>query len=224
MGAIDPAGKLDAVDDIAPLVRPAHLEAAGRAARQLQKIIGLQDHVIEFEEGERLLPIQPHLHRIEAQHPVDREMLADIAQERDIFEAVQPLRIVEHDGVGRPVPEGQEAGEHALDAGDILRDQIGGEQLARFILKARVADLAGAAAHQDDGLVSRALQLAQHHDRHQMPDMQRRRGRIETDIARHNLLRGERIQPFRVGQLVDITPLVEQAQQIGCVVAHGRRP
>ncbi len=35
-------------------------------------------------------------------------MLADIAQERDIFELVEPLRIVEQDRIGRTVAEGQE--------------------------------------------------------------------------------------------------------------------
>src|SRR3712207_8827755 len=44
-------------------------------ARQLQEVIGLEDHVVEFQEGERLLPVEPQLHALEAQHPVDREML-----------------------------------------------------------------------------------------------------------------------------------------------------
>ena len=39
-----------------------------------------QDHVVEFEERQRLLAVEPLLDGIEAQHPVDREMLADVAQ------------------------------------------------------------------------------------------------------------------------------------------------
>ena len=38
------------------------------------------------------------------------------------------------------------------------------EQLARFVLEARIADLAGAAAHQHDRLVPGLLQPAQQHD------------------------------------------------------------
>jgi hypothetical protein len=48
--AVDPAAKLDAVDDVAPLIRSAELEDAARAPRQLEEIIGLKDHVVEFEE------------------------------------------------------------------------------------------------------------------------------------------------------------------------------
>src|SRR3546814_2215085 len=53
--------------------------------------------------------------------------------------------------------------------------------------------------------------------------MQAGRGRVEADIAGHDLLRRERIEPFRVGRLVDIAPLVEQAQQVGFVMGHGAR-
>ncbi len=52
-------------------------------------------------------------------------------------------------------------------------------------------------------------EAAQHHDRNEMADVERRRSRIIADIARHHLARRERIQPFRIGQLVDIAALVE---------------
>ena len=199
LGAIDPAGEFDAIDDIAPLVGPAHLQATGGAARQFQKIVGLQDHIIEFEEAERLFAVEPQLDRIEAEHPVDREMLADVTQERDIFELVEPVGIVDHHRVGRAIAEGQEAFEHALDARDILRDLFVGQQRAGFVAQRRIADLAGAATHQDDRLVPGLLHPPQHHDLHQAADVQRRRGGIETDIARHHLARGHGVEAGRVG-------------------------
>lgn len=122
------------------------------------------------------------------------------------------------------VTEGQEALEHALDARDILRDHLGRHQLARLVLEARVADLAGAAAHQHDRLVARLLHPPQHHDLHHRADMERGRRRVETDIAGHDLAGGEGIEPFRIGELMDIAPFIEQAQQIGCVTGHGGRP
>ena len=61
------------------------------------------------------------------------------------------------------------------------------EQLARLVLEARIADLAGAAAHQHDRLVPGLLQPAQQHDLDQAADVERRRGRIEADIAGHDL-------------------------------------
>ncbi len=44
------AAEIDAVDDVAPLIRAAHLQDAAEALLQLDEIVGLQDHVVEFEE------------------------------------------------------------------------------------------------------------------------------------------------------------------------------
>ena len=94
-----------------------------RAPRQLEEVVGLEDHVVEFEEGQRLLAVEPQLDAVEGQHPVDREMRADVAQERDVVERVEPVGIVDHDRVGRAVAEGQEALEHAPDRGDVGVDR-----------------------------------------------------------------------------------------------------
>ncbi len=51
--------------------------------------------------------------------------------------------------------------------------------------------------------------------------MQRRSGRIEADIAGDDLLRGQCVEPFRVGRLVDIAAVVEQAQEVGFIFGHG---
>ncbi len=141
-------------------------------ARQLQEIIGLQDHVVEFKEGQRLFTVQPQLHRIERQHAVDGEMPPDIAQQLDIAELAQPVVIVDHDRVGRAVTERQEAFEHPADRSDVGVDAVIVEQLAAFILARRIADLGGAAAHDDDGLVPGLLQAAQQHDQHEVADME----------------------------------------------------
>jgi hypothetical protein len=54
--------EIDAVDDVAPLVGAAHLQPAAVALVQLHEVVGLQDHVVEFEEGQRLLAVEPQLH------------------------------------------------------------------------------------------------------------------------------------------------------------------
>ena len=68
---VHPAGQFNAVDDIAPLVRSAHLERHAHFLGKMAEIVSLQDHVVEFEEGHRLLALKPKLDRIERQHPVD---------------------------------------------------------------------------------------------------------------------------------------------------------
>ena len=106
------------------------------APRQLEEVVGLEDHVVEFEEGQRLLAVEPQLDAVEGQHPVDREMRADVAQERDVVELVEPVVIVDHDRVGRPVAEGQEALEHPADQAMLASIVLVGEQLAAFVLAA----------------------------------------------------------------------------------------
>ena len=82
------------------------------AAVKLQKIIGLQDHVVEFEEAERLLAVEAGFDRLERQHPVDGEVPPDIAQEIEVVEPVEPLGIVEHERAAILV--GEVAGEDAV--------------------------------------------------------------------------------------------------------------
>ena len=101
---VQAAAEIDAVDDIAPLIGAAHLQHAAVTPVQLDEIVGLQDHVVEFEKRQFLLPLEPQLHRIERQHAVDGEVAADVAQEVDIVERVEPVGIVGHDGVCRRHP------------------------------------------------------------------------------------------------------------------------
>src|SRR3546814_9717180 len=62
---VDPPAELDAVDDVAPLVGAAHLQDAFPPARQLQEVVGLEDHVVEFQERQRLFALEPELHAVE---------------------------------------------------------------------------------------------------------------------------------------------------------------
>ena len=78
-------------------------------------------------------------------------MPADVAQELEIVERVEPLGIVELDGVGRAIAEGKEGFEGAADAGLVRLDDLLGQQLPCLVLAGRVADLGGAAADQRDG-------------------------------------------------------------------------
>ena len=151
------AAEIDAVDDIAPLVGAAHLQHAAVALVQLDEIVGLQDHVVEFEERQFLLAVEPQLHRIEGEHAVDREMPADVAQEIDVVERVQPVGIVGHDGVAAGILECQELGEDGADALEIFVDISSVRMRAALVLAGRIADARGAAAHQRDRPVAGLL-------------------------------------------------------------------
>ena len=194
LGCFHTPGQFDAVDNVAPLVGPAHLQAATEAERQFAKVIGLQNHVVEFKEGEWLFALKPQLDRIEGQHPVDGEVRANSAQHFDIAERAQPLVVINHHCVGRSVAEGQQSLEHHADRGDVRLNIIAGEHLAALVLAGRIADFGGAAAHHDDWLMPGLLQPSQHHNLHQRANMQRWRGGIEANIARHDLPRSQGIK------------------------------
>jgi hypothetical protein len=99
-------------------------------------------------------------------------MLADIAQEIEVVERVQPVGIVRHHGIAGAVAELQELREHLADAGQVPLDQLVGEDRAAIVLAGGVADARRSAAHQRDRTVAGLLHPVQHHDRHQRADMQ----------------------------------------------------
>src|SRR5690606_33857286 len=103
-------------DDVTPLVRAAHLQVTAIPPRQLDEVVGLQDHVIELDERQLLLALEPQPHRIHGQHAVDREVAADISQEVDVIERDEPLGVVDHDRIVSPRAEPQKAAEDLLDA------------------------------------------------------------------------------------------------------------
>src|SRR3546814_5991927 len=102
-------------------------------------------------------------------------MLADVPQEGDVFQLFQLLGIIDHDSIGWAIAKGKKSLKHPANGCDILRNRVSGQKLARLILEAGIADLAGATAHDHDGLVPCALRLDQHHAGYQMADVQDRK-------------------------------------------------
>ena len=188
---------------------------------QFDEVVSLQHHVVELDEAQRLLALEPELDRVVGQHAVDAEMPAIVAQEIDVIELIEPVGVVDHESVARALAEAQEFREHLLDAGDVRADLGIGKQLAGLVLAGRIADLGGAAANQHDRAVARLLQLAQHHDADEVADMQGRCGAVEADIAGQSLAARELVQPRLVSRLMDIAPGRKLVQEVRFDGAHG---
>ena len=167
---------------------------------------------MKFQERERLLAVEALLHGLEAEHPVDREVPAVLAQEGDVVERVEPLRVVGHQG--RVIAEIEVALEYPPNAGDVGGDLLAGEKLPALVLAGRIAHLGGAAPHQHDGAMARALHVPQHHDLDEAPDVQRIGGRVEPDVSRDRSGCGGGVQRFEVGALVEVPALDERAQEL----------
>ena len=161
----------------------------------LREIIGLQAHVVEFDEGELVLALQPQLDAVHRQHAVDREMPADVAQELDIIEVRQPVGVVEQQRVASAFAKAQEFLENRLDRGLVGVDLLNGQQLAALVLAGRIANARGAAADERQGLAAGALQPGEQHDRQKRADMQRGRRAIKADIGRKAALARFRVEP-----------------------------
>ena len=173
---------------------------------QLDEIVGLQDHVVEFEERQLLVALEAHAHAVEGQHAVDREMAPDIAQELDVVELRQPLGVVDHQRIAAAIAEADEARERAPDAVLVPFDLIEGEQAPALVAAGRIADAGRAAAHQGDRLAAGLLQPMQHHDRQEMPDMQGRGRAVVAHIGGELAGPCLGVEALGIGALVDDSP------------------
>ena len=183
----------------------------------------MQDHVVELEKRQRLVAIEAQADRIHRQHAIDREVPADVAQQRYVEQRVEPVGVVRHDG--RPAgirAELDEIGEAALDRLHVGVDLIGRQQLAGLVATGRISDLGRAAAHQRDRLVAGLLQPAQDHDRDEMADMQRIGGAVVADIRGQFAGGGLAVERFGVGALVHESAFLENAHEVGFELGHDR--
>ena len=187
---------------------------------QFHEIVRLQDHVVEFEEGQRLVALEPQPHRVHRQHAVDREVAADVAQQRDVEQVVQPLGVVRHHRVGRAGAEGEVVGEALLDARHVVVDLRRREKLAGLVAAGGVADLGRAAAHQRDRLVTALLPPAQQHDLQQVADMQRVGGAVEADIGGAGAARQQLVEARGIAALMNHAALVHDTHEIRLETRH----
>ncbi len=224
LGACHAPAEIGAHHDVAPLVRAAHLQDADVALVEFHEVVGLQDHVIEFEEGERLIALEPELHRIHGQHAVDREVPADVAQQRDIEQRVEPVGVVGHHRIGLAAAERKIVAEALADARHVGVDLCRRQQLARLVAARRIAHLGRAAAHQRDRLVPGFLPPAQQHDLQQVPDMERIGGAVEADIGAAGASRQQLVQARGIAALMHHAALVHDPHEIRLEARHSLRP
>ena len=100
-------------------------------------------------------------------------MFADIADELQEGELAHPVVVVDQQGgVGFLAVEVEELAQLFFDALLVVAQRGFIQQVAFLAFAGGVADHAGGAAEQGDGPVAAALQVRQHHDAHQVADMQ----------------------------------------------------
>ena len=182
LAALHAADQLDPRGDVAPLVTPADLDGALLLAEQVQKVVRLEQHVAEF--GVRNSRVEACFHRLLLHHDVHGEVLAHVAKEIDQSLLDQPVGVVQDEGAPVLRVEVEQPRHLVALTVDVCSDLLLGEEGALALLTARVADHAGAAAHEDDRLVAAQLEVPQQDERHQVPDLKTGRRGVEAGVHR----------------------------------------
>ena len=158
-----------------------------------------------------MLAVEPQLGGVHGQHAIDGEVAADIAQERNVVERHEPLRVVAHESVCLACAELEELGKRLAHALLVGFDLFCSEYPAGLVFARGVPDAGCAAAHEHDRLAAGFLQPMQHHDGDEATDVQRRCGAIVADVGHDLALRSKRIEAGFVGALVDKPALGENS-------------
>ena len=172
------ADELCARQHIGPLIITAELEIAAVILVQSEEIISLHDHVIKFKECKALF--HSLLVALSRKHAIDGEVGADFAQEVNIIEIKQPVRIVHHDGL--VVGKIDKTAHLDLETVDIVLDRLLSQNLSKVLPSGRVTDHACAASKEGNRLVACHLKSLHEAESHKMAYMKAVRCRVKADI------------------------------------------
>ena len=209
--AVGAPDQLDAPGEVAPLVAAAELQRDPVVAVEVEEVHGLQQHVAELGVADPGL--EPGPDDVAGEHPVDREVLADVAQEVDDRHRRGPVVVVDHRRGVRSL-ERQERLDLAAHLLDPLLDGV--ERVERALARLLgVADHAGRPTHQEVRRVAGLLQSARGQDLDQVAHVQAGRGRVEADVEPHAPL------PERLAQGVEVRRVGDQAAPLEVVEEGG---
>ena len=199
-----PADQVHAGQDVAPLVRAAHLKLAAVLVVQHEIVVSLEQHVAELRVRDPLLPVHPSRDRLLTQHVVDGEVLAHISQEVGQPDLPQPVCVVDNARrVGLRV-EVQKMGELEADVLDVLVDLLDRQQLPFVVTPRWIADHPGSCACDRDRGVAVPLHPHESHDRDHVADVKTARGRVKPDVHGYLLALQQRLRVR--GDVVDRAP------------------
>jgi hypothetical protein len=189
---------------VSPLVAAADLQGAAVPPVELQEIHRLEQLVAELRVADPAA-VEPRLDRVAFEHPVDGEVLADVAEELEDGHRLSPFQVANDQRAGLAVVKVEESGHLTADLLHPLGDHVAGVQHPLRRLAAGVADQPGRPAHQPDRPVTGQLEPAHGQQHDQIADMQARRGRVETAVERY------RTGSQRFAQFVEVGRVGDQA-------------
>jgi hypothetical protein len=111
--------------------------------------------------------------------------------------------------------EAEEPLQLARDRRGVPGDRLRREQLAFDVAAGGIADHAGGATDQADGAMPRALELREHHDGQQVPDVQARVGGVEARVDGDPWRRERGAHRFLVRDLMNQAARLEHVERGG---------
>ena len=169
------------------------------------KVVGLHDHIVEFQKAQALF--HALLVALGPQHVVDGEAGAHLPQQFHVVQLQQPIRIVEHPGL--PLAEFDKALHLLFEAIAVVLDGLGRHHGAHIASAGGVSNHSGTAADQGDGPVARHLQPLHQAQGHEVAYVKGIRSGIEADIE-YRLARIDHFRDlFLIGDLGDQPPGLE---------------
>ena len=191
LASIHTADQLRTRGDIPPLVRAPHLQTAAVVAIEIQIIVALQELVAEFGEGHPVgvLAAEALLHRVLSHHIVDRDMLADVADEAEEAVVLHPVVVIhQHGSVGGIAIEVEELRQLLLDASLVVAERLFVEEVTLGGLHRGVTNHPRSTADEGDRAMACQLEVAQHHDPDEVADVKGVCRGVNTQICRGTLL------------------------------------
>ena len=139
-----------------------------------QEVIALQELVGELGEAQAVAggAVEALLHTVLGHHIVHGDVLAHLARKIEESEVLHPVIVIHHLGGVRLLRlEIKEFGHLVLDAFLVVAQSLFVEQVTFLALARWVTNHTRCTAYKNDGLVTAALQVAEHHDAAKVSDM-----------------------------------------------------
>ena len=228
------AGEVHAADDVGPLVVSAELHLHTEVSGHDGEVIGLHQHVVEFEEGQTALAFHSLFECLCAEHLIDVEVGSHGADELDVVQRTEPCAVVdadcharfrsfvlmtrlEHAVVALILPlliELQEAVEELLELTAVLVDGVHVHELTHVGTAGGVSNHAGAAAQQHHRSVSVLLHVHHDDDLHEVTNVQAVCGGVESDVELDFLLGQKLANSLFICDLLDESTLLQHVEYI----------
>ena len=182
--------KLCAGGHVAPLVVATELQAHAVLLILVEEVVALEQLVCELCERKTVasFAVETLLHAVLSHHVVDGDVLANLASEVEEGEVLHPVVVVDELCLVRLCAvEVEELRNLLLDSLLVVVEGSSVEQVALLALARGVANHTGSTAHEQVGLVTATLQVAQHHDTTEVTDVERVGCRVGAQIRRHHV-------------------------------------